>query len=248
MSDNQHFLRSFGMRIRSLREEKKLSQERVAADLGVSRASLSFYEAGRRAADVEFLSRYCDYFEVSPDYVMGRSPSRASDKESSANNLHLTEEAVHELASNKDYGMILSPIITSEFYPLLHEAMKYYFCANCMTQPTGDVRSEFEYHCFQISRYWLDILLDIQNDVNQFYEEGAASFATEEVLCTIQLLSSKLWKLSSYAEAQSTGSYVDFATDLLNELSSFSLKMDEFIGKGGNLPEKLTINRRGKNK
>ena len=57
-----------------LRKERKLSQKQVAADLEVTQALLSHYENGKRECGLDFLVRAADYYDVSVDYLLGRSP------------------------------------------------------------------------------------------------------------------------------------------------------------------------------
>ena len=59
-----------------LRKEKGISQKSAAADLGISQALLSHYEKGIRECGLNFLVRCADYYEVSCDYLLGRSPDR----------------------------------------------------------------------------------------------------------------------------------------------------------------------------
>ena len=59
-----------------LRKEKKLSQKQAAADLQISQALLSHYEKGIRECGLEFLVRAADYYGVSCDYLLGRTPDR----------------------------------------------------------------------------------------------------------------------------------------------------------------------------
>jgi|GEM_PF-4917832 len=66
---SQHFARMITL----LRNERKLSQKQVAADLGISPAVLSHYEKGIRECRLEFLVILADYFEVSCDYLLGRT-------------------------------------------------------------------------------------------------------------------------------------------------------------------------------
>ena len=63
-------------RLRQLREEKELKQTTVAADLGISQALLSHYEKGIRECGLDFLVRAAEYFEVSCDYLLGRTVQR----------------------------------------------------------------------------------------------------------------------------------------------------------------------------
>ena len=49
-------------------------QKQVAADLGIAQALLSHYEKGKRECGLEFLVKAADYYNVSTDYLLGRSP------------------------------------------------------------------------------------------------------------------------------------------------------------------------------
>lgn len=57
-----------------LRKERRVSQKKAAEDLGVSQGLLSHYEKGKRECGLDFLVRAADYYNVSCDYLLGRSP------------------------------------------------------------------------------------------------------------------------------------------------------------------------------
>lgn len=59
-----------------LRKEKGISQKSAAASLGVSQALLSHYEKGIRECGLDFLVRSAEFYEVSCDYMLGRTPDR----------------------------------------------------------------------------------------------------------------------------------------------------------------------------
>lgn len=59
-----------------LRKEKKLSQKQVACDLEVSQALLSHYEKGIRECGLDFLLKVSDYYNVSCDYLLGKTTER----------------------------------------------------------------------------------------------------------------------------------------------------------------------------
>lgn len=71
--------KDFSRIITLLRKEKKLSQKQVSSDLGISQALLSHYEKGIRECGLEFLIKIADYYDVSCDYLLGRTPQRYSD-------------------------------------------------------------------------------------------------------------------------------------------------------------------------
>ncbi len=68
----------FSRIITLLRKEKKLSQKRVANDLGISQALLSHYEKGIRECGLDFVVKTADYYNVSCDYLLGRTVERNS--------------------------------------------------------------------------------------------------------------------------------------------------------------------------
>lgn len=60
-----------------LRKERGLSQKQAALELGVSQALLSHYEKGIRECGLDFVIHIADYYNVSCDYLLGRTPDRA---------------------------------------------------------------------------------------------------------------------------------------------------------------------------
>jgi transcriptional regulator with XRE-family HTH domain len=61
-----------------LRHEKKISQRKAAQDLGISQALLSHYENGIREPRLEFITKACDYYGVSADYLFGRTVAKSN--------------------------------------------------------------------------------------------------------------------------------------------------------------------------
>ncbi len=60
-------------RLKELREKRKISQMRLAIELNLSQNSISRYESGMREADYKTLLAIADYFNVSLDYLFGRT-------------------------------------------------------------------------------------------------------------------------------------------------------------------------------
>ena len=63
----------FGLRLKTLRLEKKLRQEELAEKIGVKKATISGYECGSKYPSVVTLNKMCDYLGVSADYLLGRT-------------------------------------------------------------------------------------------------------------------------------------------------------------------------------
>ena len=63
-------------RIRDLREDRDLRQDDVAKLLNCTQACYSHYENGRRDIPSEVWQTLADYYQVSVDYIMGRTNSK----------------------------------------------------------------------------------------------------------------------------------------------------------------------------
>ena len=63
-------------RLKALRKEHQISQLKLALDLNMNQNSISRYETGEREADYETLIQFADYFDVSLDYLLGRTDKR----------------------------------------------------------------------------------------------------------------------------------------------------------------------------
>lgn len=66
----------FGEILKSLREEKQLSRDDLSKDLAISYSAISKYETNVRFPDKETLTKIADYFNVSVDYLLGRTSIR----------------------------------------------------------------------------------------------------------------------------------------------------------------------------
>lgn len=67
--------KSFAQILSELRRTAGLSQRKAAADLNISQALLSHYENGAREPGLNFVCRVCYYYNVTADYLLGRSPN-----------------------------------------------------------------------------------------------------------------------------------------------------------------------------
>ena len=67
---------TFEERLTALRKEKGISQADLGEILGVTRWSVLNYEAGKNRPDYQGLIALADYFDVSLDYLTGRTNQR----------------------------------------------------------------------------------------------------------------------------------------------------------------------------
>ncbi len=61
------------MRLKELRKKRNISQLKLAMDLQLNQNAISRYETGVREADYSTLIKIADYFDVSIDYLLGRT-------------------------------------------------------------------------------------------------------------------------------------------------------------------------------
>lgn len=63
--------RLMGERLRFLRQEKGIGQNKLAVDLGISNASISYWENAKQEPTAEALFKLAVYFDVTADYLLG---------------------------------------------------------------------------------------------------------------------------------------------------------------------------------
>ena len=68
------------MRLKELRVKRGISQLKLAMDTGLNQNIVSRYESGAREADYATLIRLADYFDVSIDYLLGRTDNPRMNK------------------------------------------------------------------------------------------------------------------------------------------------------------------------
>lgn len=67
----------FSERLLLCRKSHKMSQRALSDILGVSDAAITMMEKGKRSPSFEVLCALADYFDVSLDYLVGRSDDPA---------------------------------------------------------------------------------------------------------------------------------------------------------------------------
>lgn len=96
----------FKNRLISLRKEKGLSQYEVADRLGFSRGKLANYEQGTRQPDYDTLTKIAEYYDVSVDYLLGRTDKKNYQEEE---NLFffdmegLTDEEINDIKEHIEF-------------------------------------------------------------------------------------------------------------------------------------------------
>ena len=85
----------FSRSLALLRKERGISQRTASKELGISQALLSHYENGVREPGLSFVVKACDYYNVSADFLLGRTLSRDG-------TTILDAETLHDASQEKD--------------------------------------------------------------------------------------------------------------------------------------------------
>lgn len=124
---NSHFPRIITL----LRKERGLSQKAVAESLGVSQALLSHYEKGIRECGLDFVVKIADFYDVSCDYLLGRTPHP------SGATVQISQPAAISRSAQETLGQTLLINSLSVLYSILgncgneditNETSAYLFC------------------------------------------------------------------------------------------------------------------------
>lgn len=63
----------FGTHLKEIRKEKKITQKQLAQDINSTERGIQSYELNEKKPSFETLIALADYFNVSLDYLVGRS-------------------------------------------------------------------------------------------------------------------------------------------------------------------------------
>lgn len=102
---------AFSERLRELRESLNLSQNEFSKRLGVSRVSLTHYEAGDRTPDIDFLSRLHQDTGVSIYYLLGLTDSKDDALATTQKDTGLSEKALTHFANNPISAKVINHIV-----------------------------------------------------------------------------------------------------------------------------------------
>ena len=102
---------TIGERLKDLRVERKLTLERLAAEVGISKSALGKYESdnGKDISPYSILL-LADYYGVSCDYLMGRTEIK-NHPNTALHELHLSDASIDVLKTGKFNHRLLSELI-----------------------------------------------------------------------------------------------------------------------------------------
>ncbi|EGS9514975.1 helix-turn-helix transcriptional regulator [Listeria monocytogenes] len=93
----------FGNRLKQLRKNNNKTQEDISKILGISRGAYSHIENGRNEPDMETIVKLADIFEVSTDYLLGKSNNGLVDIIAAHIDSNATEEDMKKILEYIDF-------------------------------------------------------------------------------------------------------------------------------------------------
>lgn len=113
----------FSERLKELRAEKGIRSEDAAEVFGVSRATLSAYEMGKSVPDLNVLNKMADFYEVSTDYICGRTNVKKS-LQADTSSVKLSQSDVNKISELSDSETVgLSLLINSAQFKKMVKAL-----------------------------------------------------------------------------------------------------------------------------
>ncbi|MBQ3266227.1 MAG: helix-turn-helix transcriptional regulator [Ruminococcus sp.] len=141
---------SFPRNLTFLRKERKLSQKQAALDLGISQALLSHYEKGIRECSLDFVVKAADYYNVSCDYLLGKTAFRDYDLNEPSVEKSSRKQSAAQIVNRRLIASMINVIydfaatagnrkldrtINNYFMIMLYRVFRRLYCAN-QTNPT----------------------------------------------------------------------------------------------------------------
>ena len=175
---NSNFPRTLSL----LRKEKKISQRVAAKQLGVSQAVLSHYENGVREPGLDFVAKVADYYNVTTDFLLGRTMSR--------DDFTLRADEIPDISENKDN------VLTGDMAILLNKKLLVNSCGLIMDimGKAGNkdlIADTAEYLSIALYRIFRDIYSEKGIEQDGFFSIPADSWselsAAEMQLCELRI-------------------------------------------------------------
>ncbi|MBI4858330.1 MAG: helix-turn-helix transcriptional regulator [Acetobacterium woodii] len=104
----------FKDRLSELMEERDINQRELADEIGISKQTISFYVNGKRLPDIDNFNLICEHFNVSADYMLGKTKSKSINMEISTihKKIGLSDEAIIILGKLKNKESELLPLLS----------------------------------------------------------------------------------------------------------------------------------------
>lgn len=93
-------------RMKEIRENAGVRQQEIADAMGVSKGSYSMWECGTDTIPLKRLNQFCNYFNVSIDYVVGLSKRKNYPNEKPDIKIEITSENLKKIRNKKNLTQV----------------------------------------------------------------------------------------------------------------------------------------------
>ena len=112
----------FAQRVTQLRKNKHLTGEQLGNILGITKTGISYWENGRSVPDNEMLLKLADFFDVSIDYLLGKTDIETKIDKSTYYGDY--DEVVEYLKDNPEHLDVYKRILNDDHFALLFDKTK----------------------------------------------------------------------------------------------------------------------------
>ena len=112
----------FALRVKQLRKNKHLTGEQLGNILGITKTGISYWENGRSVPDNEMLLKLADFFDVSIDYLLGKTDIETKIDKSTYYGDY--DEVVEYLKDNPEHLDVYKRILNDDHFALLFDKTK----------------------------------------------------------------------------------------------------------------------------
>lgn len=114
---------TFSERLRELRNEKDITLDKLAELLETTKATLSRYENGLREPKNEFVQKCADFFNVTADYMVGKTNNKLFTTKDERDIGVILDETIR-MIDNQEGLMLNGEILDDEDLLLLKQAIR----------------------------------------------------------------------------------------------------------------------------
>lgn len=152
-----------------LRQEKGISQRCASKDLGISQALLSHYENGIREPGLAFVIKACNYYNVSADFLLGRTLAR--------DGTTIAADELYDYSTEKD-NVLHGSIMATLSKKLLVNSISILFDLLGRTGRKDAIHAASDYLCAAVYKLYRHLYRADGTQNEDFFSVPARNFTT----------------------------------------------------------------------
>ena len=169
----------FSRSLALLRKERNISQRTASKELGISQALLSHYENGVREPGLSFVVKACDYYNVSADFLLGRTLSRDG-------TMILDADTLYDASEERD-NVLRGSVMATLSKKLLVNSISMVFDLLGKTGDRWAIRTATEYMSTAVYKVFRHLFRANKNNNEDFFSVSGREFmagaATADLIC-----------------------------------------------------------------